>query len=70
MIEDNRIEMKRVEYPIEETVARIESMPWPRRGKDIMVQALRLGKMPENLPGDDKREWSDDPSVDMLRDLD
>ena len=35
IIDDNKIEMKRIDYPVEETIARIEAMPWPRRGKDI-----------------------------------
>ncbi len=36
MIEDNRVELKRVEYPIEETIARIEAttLPDPRETTD------------------------------------
>jgi diadenosine tetraphosphatase ApaH/serine/threonine PP2A family protein phosphatase len=45
IIEDNRIELKRVEYPVEETIARIESMPWPRRAKDLMCHVLRFGRL-------------------------
>ena len=46
IIEDNRIELKRVAYPIEETIARVEAMPWPRRAKEIMAHVLRLGRLP------------------------
>ena len=50
---DGRIEMKRVAYPIEQTVARVEAMPWPRRAKDIMAHVLRVGR----LPAPDGPEW-------------
>ncbi len=69
VIEDNRIELKRVEYPIEDTIAGIEAMPWPRRGKDMMVQSLRLGRMPESPPGGDLEAWPDEASVDGDRAL-
>jgi putative phosphoesterase len=45
IIEGNKIDLKRVEYPIEETVARVEEMPWPRRAKDITASVLRLGRL-------------------------
>ena len=49
IIDDNKIEMKRVEYPVEETIARIEAMPWPRRGKEILGFVLRSGGCPRIL---------------------
>jgi putative phosphoesterase len=52
VIDDNKIELKRVAYPIEETIARIEAMPWPRRGKDMMTQSLRLGRLPDHMAGE------------------
>ena len=42
IIDDNKIELKRMAYPIEETIARIEAMPWPRRAKEISASVLRL----------------------------
>ena len=63
MIEGNKIEIKRVDYPIEETVARIEQMPWPRRAKEITASVLRLGRLSpamERLIPD----FEDDPSTD------
>ena len=33
VIDDNKIELKRVEYPVEETVARIEASPAPGEGQ-------------------------------------
>ncbi len=52
--DNNKIEMKRIEYPVEETIARIEAMPWPRRGKEIMSYVLRFGYLPQNLDHDGK----------------
>jgi putative phosphoesterase len=47
IIDDNKIELKRVEYPVEETIARIEASPLPERAKLILKQSLRLGRLPE-----------------------
>ena len=49
MIEDNRIELRRIAYPIEETIARIDVMPWPRRTKEITSHVLRFGKLPLDM---------------------
>jgi putative phosphoesterase len=46
IIEDGKIEMKRVAYSVEQTIGRVEAMPWPRRAKDIMAYVLRFGKLP------------------------
>ncbi len=45
IIEDNKIELKRAEYPIEQTVTRVGEMPWPRRAKEIIASVLRLGRL-------------------------
>ena len=60
VIEDNKILLKRVEYPVETTVARVESMPWPRRAKDITTCVLRLGRLPAHL---DQEEPSSAPTT-------
>ncbi|WP_165234582.1 metallophosphoesterase family protein [Aquisphaera insulae] len=59
IIEDNRIELKRIPYPVEETVSRIEAMPWPRRARDMTIASLRTGRLP-GPPGPDS---TDDPST-------
>lgn len=63
VIEGNKIEMKRLEYPIDETIAKIEETPWPRRAKEIMASVLRLGRlspvMERLIP-----QMDDDPSTD------
>lgn len=46
VIEDNRIELKRISYPLEETIERIEAMPWPRRARDLLAHVLRFGRLP------------------------
>lgn len=46
IIDDGKIELKRVQYPIERTIARIEDMTWPQRAKDIMAHVLRVGRLP------------------------
>ena len=46
IIDDHRIEFKRVTYPVEETIARIEAMPWSQRAKEMMQHALRSGRLP------------------------
>jgi putative phosphoesterase len=48
VIDDHKVELKRVEYPVEETVARIEAAPFPDRAKQMLIQCLRLGRLPES----------------------
>jgi putative phosphoesterase len=50
IIEDHRIELKRITYPFEETIEQIEAMPWPRRAKDLLSQTLRSGRLPGPIP--------------------
>jgi putative phosphoesterase len=62
VIEDDKIEMKRVPYRIEETIARIEDMPWPRRAKEIMAQTLQLGRLPAQADRDGgAADFDDEP---------
>jgi putative phosphoesterase len=46
VIEGGKIELKRVAYPIDETVARIAESPLPEKAKGILSQCLRLGRLP------------------------
>lgn len=50
IIEDDRIELRRVPYPIEETVAHVEATSWPPRAKEIICHVLRVGRLPETEP--------------------
>ncbi|OJW16767.1 MAG: YfcE family phosphodiesterase [Planctomycetales bacterium 71-10] len=47
VIEDGRIELKRVPYPVEETVASIQSAPWPDRAKAMLTHVVRNGRLPQ-----------------------
>lgn len=46
VIDSNRIELKRVEYPIDETIRRVEATDWPDRAKRIISESLRTGRLP------------------------
>ena len=46
IIDGDKIELKRVAYPIEETLARLEASPWPERAKQSLRHSLRLGRLP------------------------
>jgi putative phosphoesterase len=46
IIEDGRIELKRVEYPIGETIARIDAGPLPERARWLLAEGLRNGRLP------------------------
>lgn len=52
IIEDNHIELKRLEYPVERTIARIQAKPWPQRAKDMLRHVFHEGR----LPPDDRRQ--------------
>ena len=46
VIENNKVELKRVEYPLEETIARIEASSVPEKAKQILAHSLRCGRLP------------------------
>src|SRR5437588_9074956 len=43
VIEDFRVDLKRVEYPVEETVAVIQASSLPDAAKDMLADVLRTG---------------------------
>jgi putative phosphoesterase len=47
VIDDGRIELRRTAYEVEQTVARVEAMPWPRRAREITAHVLRTGRLPD-----------------------
>ncbi|HWE38141.1 MAG TPA: YfcE family phosphodiesterase [Isosphaeraceae bacterium] len=53
VIDDGKIELKRVAYPIDETIARMEAAPVPDRAKRLFAESLRLGRLPIPAPGAD-----------------
>jgi putative phosphoesterase len=46
VIDDGRIELKRIEYPVEEAVARVARSPLPEPAKRLLAASLRLGRLP------------------------
>ncbi len=68
VIENNKIELKRVAYPVEETVARIEASSVPEKAKQLLVHSLRCGRLPDGLfPGDGRRDDQGESSTDAVR---
>ncbi len=51
VIDGNRVELKRVEYPVEETIARLDASPLPDRAKQMFRECYRMGKLGRTLPG-------------------
>jgi putative phosphoesterase len=45
IIEDGRIELKRIPYPVEETVERIQRTQLPEPAKRILAESLRQGRL-------------------------
>jgi putative phosphoesterase len=56
VIDDGKIELKRVAYPIDETIARIGASSLPDRAKQLMIDALRQGRLPGSNRGAEDRE--------------
>ncbi len=46
VIDNGRIELKRMSYPIDQAVARIRKADLPDRAKDLLARSLELGKLP------------------------
>jgi putative phosphoesterase len=43
LIEDNKVEFKRIEYPVEDAVASIQASTLPAQAKDMLAEILRTG---------------------------
>ena len=68
IIDGDHIELKRVAYSIDETIARVEASDLPERAKRLYAECLRLGRMPgsagpqvEDKDEDDGAETGVDP---------
>jgi putative phosphoesterase len=46
VIDDQKVVLKRVAYPVEETVARVEAAPFPDLAKRMLIECFRQGRMP------------------------
>jgi putative phosphoesterase len=46
IIEDFKVELKRLEYPVEDTVKVIQDSPLPEPARDQLIEVFRTGSMP------------------------
>jgi putative phosphoesterase len=51
VIEDNKVELKRVEYPVEETVRLVQESVLPDQAKEMLTVVFRNGAAPTRAPG-------------------
>ncbi len=49
LIDGNKVELKRVEYPVEATVARVDASPLPDRAKQMLRESYRVGRISRGL---------------------
>jgi putative phosphoesterase len=52
VIEDYKVELKRLEYPVEETVRVIQESSLPEAARDTLAAVFRTGEVPSRLAGD------------------
>jgi len=50
VIEGDKVELRRVDYPIDEIIARVEASLLPDRAKRLMVNSLRFGRLAGAAP--------------------
>ncbi len=46
VIDQGKVILKRIEYPIDRTIQEIEVRPWPDRAKWMLAENLRIGRLP------------------------
>ena len=46
------MELKRLEYPVEETVRVIQESPLPEEARETLAAVFRTGEVPSRLAGD------------------
>ena len=60
VIDGNKIELKRVAYPIDQVIARVEASPLPERAKELLRHSFRLGRLTDAEPVPDPDHASED----------
>jgi putative phosphoesterase len=50
VIEDFKVELMRVEYPVDETIAQVRSSTLPEQAKDLLAEVFRTGKGSNGAP--------------------
>jgi putative phosphoesterase len=52
VIEDYKVEIKRLEYPVEETIRVIQESSLPEAARETLASVFRTGEVPSRLAGD------------------
>ncbi len=60
IIEGNKIELKRIEYPVEETISRVDASNLPEKAKEMLREAYRYGRL-NRLSRSAETEPEDEP---------
>jgi putative phosphoesterase len=64
VIEDHRVELKRVEYPVDETIRVIQESSLPATAKDLLAEVYRTGK---GIARSDNKRNETPPQTDPVR---
>jgi len=59
VIDGNKVELKRIEYPIEQTIARLDASSLPSRAKEMLRESYRMGRLARPFRGPDPGESAD-----------
>jgi len=59
LIEDYKVELKRIEYPVEDTVQSVLESALPERAKDLLAEVFRTGKSRNGNNKDDRGQTSE-----------
>jgi predicted phosphodiesterase len=51
VMEDRRVELKRIEYPVETTIATVQDSDLPEPAKELLAEVLRTGSARRDLLG-------------------
>jgi diadenosine tetraphosphatase ApaH/serine/threonine PP2A family protein phosphatase len=50
IIDGNKIELKRVAYPVEETISRLDATSLPEKAKEMFREVYRFGRLTRPFP--------------------
>ncbi|MGF1581639.1 MAG: metallophosphoesterase family protein [Gemmataceae bacterium] len=56
IIEGNHVQLRRIEYPVEDSVKVIQQSTLPENAKGLLTQVLRTGTLPKNASTSDRKE--------------
>jgi hypothetical protein len=59
VIDDNKIELRRVAYPVEETVERVRQSGLPAKAEQLLIHCFRNGRLPDGPAGNPSTDDED-----------